>query len=90
MSTKMLAAAISAVLALGISEVSMAANNQRPTLGGTENCYGIVKAGQNDCGTATHGCSGAAKQDGMRDEWISMPTGLCNKIVGGTTEPPSS
>ena len=25
---------------------------------GTEKCYGIAKAGQNDCGTAKHACAG--------------------------------
>ena len=28
-----------------------------------EKCYGIVKKGQNDCGTAKHSCAGKAKGD---------------------------
>jgi len=54
-----------------------------------EKCYGIVKAGQNDCGNAqgTHSCMGQAKTDADPGEWITMPKGLCDKIVGGSLEP---
>lgn len=54
-----------------------------------EKCYGVVKAGQNDCGNAqnTHGCMGHAETDGDGGEWISLPEGLCEKLVGGSLEP---
>ncbi len=55
---------------------------------GMDRCYGVVKAGQNDCGNAIHSCSGQAKIDGDKNEWMVMPTGLCDKIVGGNTKPP--
>jgi len=29
----------------------------------TEKCFGIAKAGQNDCGTAKHACAGSSKAD---------------------------
>jgi uncharacterized membrane protein len=32
-----------------------------------EKCYGVVKAGKNDCQTSTHSCAGTAKS--------SAPTG---------------
>lgn len=54
-----------------------------------EKCYGVVKAGQNDCGNAskTHSCMGHAEIDGDGGEWISLPEGLCEKLVGGSLEP---
>lgn len=56
---------------------------------GNEKCYGIVKAGKNDCGAAdkSHGCMGGAKVDGDPNEWIGVPKGVCEKIVGATLTP---
>lgn len=48
-----------------------------------EKCAGVVKAGKNDCGTAKHDCAGQAQADGSADEWITLPKGLCERIVGG-------
>jgi uncharacterized membrane protein len=41
-------------------------------------------AGMNDCGTSKHSCAGKATVSGAPDEWVFVPTGTCNKIVGGT------
>ena len=49
-----------------------------------EKCYGIAKAGTNDCQTATHSCAGTANKDGQADSWIYVPAGTCGKIVGGS------
>lgn len=54
---------------------------------GMEKCYGIVKAGQNDCGTASHMCAGESTVDNDQEAWISVPKGLCNRIVGGSIQP---
>jgi len=53
-----------------------------------EKCYGIVKAGKNDCANArgTHSCAGQAPKDGLWDEWVLLPEGTCDKIVGGSTQ----
>jgi uncharacterized membrane protein len=48
-----------------------------------EKCYGIVKAGMNDCQTASQSCAGSATKDRQPDAFIFLPTGTCNKIVGG-------
>jgi uncharacterized membrane protein len=50
----------------------------------TEKCYGISKAGKNDCQTATSSCAGTAKKDAQKDAWISVPKGTCAKIVGAS------
>jgi len=52
-----------------------------------EKCYGVVKAGLNDCQTATHSCAGTASKDGQGDSWIYVPAGTCGKITGGAIEP---
>ena len=52
-----------------------------------EKCYGISKAGQNDCQTATHSCAGTATADNQADAWIYVPAGTCAKITGGSSQP---
>lgn len=49
-----------------------------------EKCSGVVKAGKNDCQTASSACAGTATKDGQKDAWILLPAGTCEKIVGGT------
>jgi len=48
-----------------------------------EKCYGVVKAGMNDCSTATAKCSGSSTKDAQADAFVFMPKGLCEKLVGG-------
>jgi uncharacterized membrane protein len=50
-----------------------------------EKCYGISKAGKNDCADklGKHSCSGGSTIDGDKNEWIYLPKGSCEKIVGG-------
>ena len=50
-----------------------------------EKCLGIAKAGANDCGATdgSHGCAGQATKDGDPKEWVYVPEGTCEKIVGG-------
>lgn len=50
---------------------------------GYEKCAGIVKKGMNDCGANGHSCAGMAAVDNDPNEWIMVPQGTCNKIVGG-------
>ena len=50
-------------------------------------CYGIAKAGQNDCGgSAKHDFGGKATSDGDSADWLYLPKGTCEKIVGGVTK----
>ncbi len=73
-------AAIVGALALGMmgaGEQAMAAKK------GFEKCAGIVKAGMNDCGTSKHACAGQASLDGAPEEWLYVPEGTCEKLVGG-------
>ena len=55
-----------------------------------ERCYGIAKAGKNDCATSSSGCSGTAKQDNLKDAWIYVPKGTCQKVAGGMLAQPET
>jgi uncharacterized membrane protein len=57
--------------------------------GDQEKCYGTAKAGQNDCGTDTHGCAGQAAVDNDLAEWTFVAKGTCEK-AGGKLAPPKS
>jgi len=74
-------AAVSSVLALGLSHNTNAADSNK-----TERCYGISKAGNNDCATATHACAGQSKVDNDPASWKNVPEGTCLKI-GGKLKP---
>lgn len=55
---------------------------------GMEKCYGVVKAGKNDCASTGHNsCAGTSKADGDKGAWVMVPQGLCDKLVGGATQP---
>ena len=70
---------IASLLILG----TVASTNATAAKAGHEKCEGVVKAGMNDCGTSKHDCSGKAKVDSDKEEWLYVPDGTCNKIVGG-------
>lgn len=74
--TLTIAAALSTALLLGAAAQSQAQGN-------VEKCYGVAKAGKNDCQTATSSCAGTSKKDAQADAWLSVPKGICEKIVGG-------
>lgn len=74
-----------ATIAATAGAVSLTADNA--VAGGEkEKCFGIVKAGKNDCGTKVHSCAGQAAVDNDPEEWIFVPKGLCDKIAGGSTK----
>ena len=60
--------------------------------GDKEKCYGIAKAGQNDCADANgvHSCAGKAKSDKSATEWKYVAKGTCEKEGGKTTPPANS
>ena len=86
------AAILTAALGAALSGLAATAVAQQPTPAPQptykfEKCYGVVKAGKNDCQTATHSCAGSSKQDAAHDSWVYVPTGTCDKLVGGSLEP---
>jgi uncharacterized membrane protein len=49
-----------------------------------EKCYGVVKAGKNDCAGPAHACAGQAKADSGGKEFVTLPKGTCTRLVGGS------
>ncbi len=54
-----------------------------------EKCYGIAKAGQNDCAnlSGSHSCAGQSKLDMDKGEWKYVAKGSCEKEGGSTKAP---
>ena len=79
-STNMIAAAVLALTTGGLvaSGTALAAENDM------EKCYGVAKAGKNDCQTASSSCAGTAKENRQTDAFIAVPKGTCSKIDGGS------
>ena len=49
-----------------------------------EQCWGIAKAGQNDCGSnkTAHSCAGQSKKDHDPNDFKAVKTGTCTKMGG--------
>lgn len=53
-----------------------------------EKCYGIAKAGKNDCAsTGSNSCAGTSKVNADPRAWIYVPAGYCDRIVNGSLKP---
>ena len=53
-----------------------------------EKCFGIAKAGQNDCASSSggHSCAGQSKKDMSPMEWKNVPAGKCESMGGKLTD----
>ena len=72
--------AIGSLLALGaLATPSFAADKADQ-----EKCYGVAKAGKNDCAGPAHACSGQSKVDAGGKEWMQVPKGTCERLSGGS------
>jgi len=74
-------AAMMAKMKAAQDAAAMAAN----TKSAPQKCYGIAKAGKNDCaaGPGTS-CAGTATKDGQKNAWAYVINGSCEKIAGGS------
>lgn len=74
--------AASSLLALGI--VAAAPASQAASM---EHCFGVAKAGQNDCAglSGLHSCKGSSTTSYDPGDFKAVPTGTCTKM-GGLTE----
>ena len=70
--------ALASVLALGLLAGAQAQEK------GKEKCYGVAKAGQNDCAnlSGSHSCAGQAKTDMDAGEWKYVAKGTCKDLKG--------
>jgi uncharacterized membrane protein len=82
-STALIASAMAAAIALGASVPARADDVKN------EKCYGVAKAGHNDCATASNSCAGTTTSDAQKDAFLYVPVGICAKISGGSLTPKS-
>ena len=85
----LIATAIAAALSMPLTAMAQSGPAPKPKFE-AEKCYGVAKAGNNDCQTSNSSCAGTSKRDNQGDAWIYVPAGSCGKIVGGSTEPRKS
>lgn len=81
----MVAAALAALFSVPL--VSAAQSGPAPTPKFEhEKCFGISRAGKNDCQTANSSCAGTSKRDKQGDAWIYVPKGTCDRVVDGSLQ----
>ena len=75
-----LSVAIGSLLALGL------VGNANAEPKNMEQCFGIAKAGMNDCSSnkSAHSCAGQATKNNDPMDFVAVPKGTCEKIAGGT------
>ena len=76
-----------AVISLFSGAASAQVHPEKPTYK-YEKCYGVARAGMNDCFFGSNSCAGTLAKDNDPSSWIYVPQGTCKKITGGTLEPP--
>ena len=77
----MIALTAVSLLTMGVAAPAMAQDKEK--------CYGIAKAGQNDCANASgsHSCAGQAKVDMDKGEWKYVAKGTCESMKGSVKAP---
>ncbi len=73
----MIAAAAASLMSLAIVSAPAVAQEK-------EKCFGIAKAGQNDCANlaGTHSCAGQSKMSNDKGEWKYVAKGTCKDMKG--------
>jgi len=76
--TLLCAAAVAGIVSAGVAMNAEALSSDK------EKCYGIAKAGKNDCAAAdgSHGCAGHASVDNSPVEWKAVKKGECAEMGG--------
>lgn len=87
---KIVKSAITSAIALTAAGVLVASTSAIAAEQKMEKCYGIVKAGMNDCQTSDQSCASSATKDSQPDAFIFLPKGICSRIVGGKLTPPKT
>ena len=77
------AAAVAGALSLA------AVTSATPAMAAKTKCYGIAKAGQNDCANAagTHSCAAQSKADFDGGDWKGVASAAACTEMGGQTKP---
>jgi len=79
---QIVSAAIGSLLVLGLASGNAGAADKVAM----EKCFGIAKAGKNDCASnkSAHSCAGQATKDNDKMDFVAVPKGTCEKIAGGS------
>jgi uncharacterized membrane protein len=79
------AAAVAGLLALGTAGFAAAQQDQ---MKGQEKCWGVAKAGQNDCGSqkTAHACAGQSKVNYDPNDFKMVKSGTCEKMGGSLVQ----
>jgi uncharacterized membrane protein len=75
----MIAATAATLMTLALASAPAAAAEK-------EKCFGIAKAGQNDCASGAHSCAGQSKVDMDKVEWKYVAKGTCKDMKGMTAD----
>jgi len=80
--SQIISAAMGTLLVLGLAGVNANAAEQKIAM---EKCFGIAKAGMNDCSSnkSAHSCAGQATKNNDPKDFVAVPKGTCAKIAGG-------
>ena len=78
-------AATSALLGALAVAAGAVAQTKDPDMTGKEKCFGVSKAGKNDCAAGAHSCAGQSTKDGDKSSFLAVPAGLCARLEGGST-----
>jgi len=81
-------AAVAGLFVLGLAASASAAGPAAPEPS-KDKCYGIAKAGQNDCASGKHACAGQSTADKDPLSWKYVEKGTCEKVGGKLTAPKS-
>ena len=76
--------AIGSLLALGSMLATPVFAADAPS---QEKCYGVAKAGKNDCAAGAHACAGQSKTEAGGKEFVQVPKGTCERLAGGSLNP---
>ncbi len=79
--------ALMGLVALGVAGTT--AVQAQTAAGPKEKCYGVSKAGQNECAAGKNSCAGTSKVDNDPTAWKLVAKGTCEKM-GGKLAPPKT
>ncbi|MBA4341837.1 MAG: hypothetical protein C0423_06765 [Methylibium sp.] len=81
--SQIISSALAAALSMGVVGQAVAQDKAAK-----EKCYGVAKAGQNDCAnlSGSHSCAGQSKADNAIDEWKYVAKGSCKGMGGKSAD----
>ncbi len=75
--------ALMGLIAMGVAGATTAQAQSTPK----EKCYGVSKAGQNECAAGKNSCAGTSKKDNDPYSWKLVAKGSCEKMGGKLAAP---